>query len=87
MLRTLVAEGHAGEIAFVHYARTAAEACYRDELAALPGVRVLHGYTRSDAGDLVGRFGAGASGRRDAVAGCGVRLRANRFGRRRPEPL
>jgi ferredoxin-NADP reductase len=59
MLRTLIAEGHTGEVAFVHYARTATEACYRDELAALPGVRVLHGYTRSDdAADLVGRFGA-----------------------------
>lgn len=58
MLRTLVAEGHRGEIAFVHYARTVAEACYRDELAMMPGVRVLHGYTRADAGDLVGRFGA-----------------------------
>lgn len=59
MLRTLVAEGHRGEIAFVHYARSAAEACYRDELAALPGVRVLHGYTRSDKGDLDGRFSPG----------------------------
>ncbi len=57
MLRTLVAEDHQGEIAFVHYARTAIDACYRDELAAMPGIRVLHGYTRSDAGDLVGRFG------------------------------
>jgi stearoyl-CoA 9-desaturase NADPH oxidoreductase len=61
MLRTLVAEGHPrardAEVAFVHYARTPAEACYRDELAALPGVRVLHGYTRSDGGDLIGRFG------------------------------
>jgi len=61
MLRTLVAEGHprtpGAEVAFVHYARTAAEACYHDELAMMTGVRVLHGYTRSDAGDLVGRFG------------------------------
>ncbi|MEE6178975.1 ferredoxin reductase [Mycobacterium sp. 050134] len=57
MLRTLVAERHQGDIAFIHYARTAAEACYRDELDAMPGVRVLHGYTRSDGGDLVGRFG------------------------------
>ncbi len=56
MLRTLIASGHRGEIAFVHYARTPGEACYRDELRALPGVRVLHGYTRSDEGDLVGRF-------------------------------
>ncbi|SON59547.1 NADPH oxidoreductase [Mycobacterium simulans] len=78
MLRTLLAERHAGEIAFVHYARCAAEACYREELAALhgrPGVRVLHGYTRSDAGDLVGRFGAehlaAAMPAPDAVFVCG----------------
>ncbi len=59
MLRTLIAEGHTGEVAFVHYARSADEACYRDELAALRGVRVLHGFTRSDApADLFGRFGA-----------------------------
>jgi ferredoxin-NADP reductase len=57
MLRTLIGEGHRGEMAFVHYAPSAAEACYRDELAALPGVRVLHGYTRSGGGDLEGRFG------------------------------
>ncbi len=79
MLRTLLAERHAdapgAEIAFVHYARTAAEACYRDELAALPNVRVRHGYTRSDAGDLVGRFGpqhlAAAMPSPDAVFVCG----------------
>ncbi|BDB39897.1 MULTISPECIES: ferredoxin reductase [Mycobacterium] len=75
MLRTLVAEGHPGEIAFVHYARTAAEACYRDELAMMPGVRVLHGYTRSGAGDLEGRFGAEhlaiAMDAPDAVFVCG----------------
>jgi ferredoxin-NADP reductase len=60
MLRTLQAEGFDGEIAFVHYARNAEEACYREELAALTGVRVLHGYTRSTAGsDLDGRFGPG----------------------------
>ncbi|RAU99026.1 ferredoxin reductase [Mycobacterium colombiense] len=58
MLRTLVAQDHDGEIAFIHYARTPAEACYRDELKAMPGVRVLHGYTRSEGGDLSGRFGA-----------------------------
>jgi stearoyl-CoA 9-desaturase NADPH oxidoreductase len=58
MVRTLVNEGHDGEIAFVHYARSRAEACYHDELAALPGVRVLHGYTRSAGGDLEGRFDA-----------------------------
>jgi ferredoxin-NADP reductase len=82
MLRTLVAEGHpqtvGAEVAFIHYARTEAEACYRDELAAykrLPGVRVLHGYTRSDAGDVVGRFGpehlAAAMPAPDLVFVCG----------------
>jgi ferredoxin-NADP reductase len=82
MLRTLLAEGHlqnqGGEIAFVHYSRTAKEACYREELAAhkgLRGVRVLHGYTRSDGGDLVGRFGAehlaAAMPSPDAVFVCG----------------
>ena len=75
MLRTLIAENHRGEIAFVHYARTAAEACYREELAATPRVRVLHGYTRSDGGDLVGRFDAdhlaAAMPSPDAVFACG----------------
>lgn len=75
MLRTLVVENHPGEIAFIHYARTAAEACYRDELATLPGVRVLHGYTRSDGGDLAGRFDAAhlaaAMPAPDAVFVCG----------------
>ncbi|AKN15569.1 flavin reductase family protein [Mycobacterium haemophilum] len=79
MLRTLVAEGHVQavdrEIAFVHYARTATEACYRAELAAMGGVRVLHGYTRSADGDLVGRFGprhlAAAMTAPDVVFVCG----------------
>jgi len=75
MLRTLIAENHRGEIAFVHYARTAAEACYREELAATPRVRVLHGYTRSDGGDLVGRFDAdhlaAAMPSSEAVFACG----------------
>jgi stearoyl-CoA 9-desaturase NADPH oxidoreductase len=78
MLHTLIAEGHRGEIAFVHYARGAAEACYREELATykdLPRVRVLHGCTRSDDGDLVGRFGAdhlaAAMPSPDAVFVCG----------------
>jgi len=56
MLRTLQAEGFDGEIAFVHYARTPDEACYRAELA-LTGATVLHGYTRSPGGELDGRFG------------------------------
>jgi stearoyl-CoA 9-desaturase NADPH oxidoreductase len=75
MLRTLVAERHAGEIAFVHYARYAGEACYRDELASMAGVRVFHGYTRSDSGDLAGRFGpehlAAAMPAPDVVFVCG----------------
>ena len=57
MLRTLRAQSFTGEIGFVHYARTVEEACYRDELAALPGVRILHGYTRDGDGDLDGHFG------------------------------
>ena len=75
MLRTLVDEGHAGEIAFVHYARNRAEASYYDELAAMTGVRVLHGYTRSTGGELDGRFGAehlaAAMPNPDAVFVCG----------------
>lgn len=76
MLRTLVAERYDGDVAFVHYARSAAEACYGEELAALTGVRVLHGFTRSaDAGDLEGRFGpdhlAAAMPNPDAVFVCG----------------
>jgi stearoyl-CoA 9-desaturase NADPH oxidoreductase len=76
MLRTLRSERFIGEVAFIHYARTAREACYRAELAAMPGVRVLHGYTRSTAGsDLDGRFGtahlAAAMPQPDAVFACG----------------
>ena len=61
MLRTLQAERYAGRVTFIHYARTPEEACYRDELAAMPRVQVLHGYTRTPAhhaGDLQGHFGA-----------------------------
>lgn len=59
MLRTLNAEQYAGRVTFLHYARSSEEACYRDELAAMPRVRVLHSYTRTpDAGDLRGHFGA-----------------------------
>jgi ferredoxin-NADP reductase len=57
MLRTLRAEGFTGEIAFIHYARSAAEACYRLELKAMRGVKVMHGYTRGIGGDLDGHFG------------------------------
>ena len=75
MLRTLHAEGYRGEVAFVHYARSPQEACYRDELADMKRVKVLHGYTRSGAGDLVGSFGtehlAAAMRSPDAVFVCG----------------
>jgi ferredoxin-NADP reductase len=35
MLRTLCDEGHTGEVAFLHYARTSADWLYRDEVEAL----------------------------------------------------
>jgi ferredoxin-NADP reductase len=57
MLRTMRDEGSDREVGFIHYARNPQEACYRDELAAMRGLRVLHGYTRSpEAGDLNGYF-------------------------------
>ena len=76
MLRTLRAERFDGEIAFVHYARSAAEAGYRAELDTMRDVRVLHGYTRYTTGaDLTGRFGpahlAAAMAEPDAVFVCG----------------
>ena len=61
MLRTLCDEGFAGEIAFLHYADTADDVAYRDELRALaaahPNVRVAFVHTRAGDGDLVGFFG------------------------------
>ena len=75
MLRTMRDEGSDREVAFVHYARNKQEACYADELAAMAGVRVLHGYTRDGAGDLVGHFDAehldAAMPAPDAVYVCG----------------
>lgn len=61
MLRTLRARRHRGEVVFVHYARSAQQACYREELAeiaaAMPNVTVRHGYSQESAGsDVVGRF-------------------------------
>lgn len=59
MLRTLAAEQYAGRVTFIHYARSREEACYHDELAAMPRVQVLHGYTRTpEHGDLQGYFDA-----------------------------
>ncbi|MDT5082045.1 MAG: stearoyl-CoA 9-desaturase oxidoreductase [Mycobacterium sp.] len=75
MLRTMRAEGSDREVAFVHYARTPQDACYRDELAAMPGVKVLRGYTRDGIGDLSGKFDAdhlaAAMPGPDAVFVCG----------------
>jgi len=75
MVRTLRADGFRGDIAFVHYARTPEEAAYAGELAAMPGVRVLHGYTRQGRGDLDGHVSAehlaAAQPDPDAVYVCG----------------
>ncbi|MDT5311740.1 MAG: stearoyl-CoA 9-desaturase oxidoreductase [Mycobacterium sp.] len=79
MLRTLTSERSRSrsdrEITFIHYARTPQEACYRDELAAMPGVRVLHGYSRAaEPGDLAGYFSTehlGDMTNPDAVFVCG----------------
>lgn len=56
MLRTLRAENYDGEIAFLHYARSAADVCYRGELARMTGVRIVYGYTREAGGDVGGHF-------------------------------
>jgi ferredoxin-NADP reductase len=59
MLRTLCHEGHEGEIAFLHYARTAADFLYRAEVEALaathPNLRVKYVATRGTAGEARGR--------------------------------
>ncbi|WP_410596236.1 ferredoxin reductase [Amycolatopsis sp. lyj-23] len=60
MVRTLVAEGHPGEIVFVQYSNGPADALYRTELAELaarhPGLRVVHAHTHEKGGDLTGFF-------------------------------
>lgn len=76
MLRTLNDEQYAGRVTFIHYARNREEACYYDELAEMPRVQVLHGYTRTPQdGDLQGYFGAehlrAAIANPDAVYVCG----------------
>jgi stearoyl-CoA 9-desaturase NADPH oxidoreductase len=55
MLRTLADENHRGEVVFLHYASTADDVPYRDELTTQPpNVRVVLGYTHDDGGDLRG---------------------------------
>lgn len=61
MLRTLCGEAHTGPITFLHYANTAADQLYGDELDALaerhPNLRVLRGYATADeGGELSGLF-------------------------------
>ena len=61
MLRTLCAEGHRGPITFLHYARDAEHAGYRDELERIalahPNVRLARSYTRAaGTGELDGYF-------------------------------
>jgi ferredoxin-NADP reductase len=62
MLRTLCHEGHDGEIAFLHYARTAADFLYRAEVEALavahPNLRVEYVATRE--GGTAGEAGGTA---------------------------
>jgi len=63
MLRTLVDDGHAGPVTFVHYGYTAADVCYLPELRdladTLPQGRLLLGLTdEPGTGDLDGFFGA-----------------------------
>src|SRR5437764_11418532 len=52
MLRTLRDEGYAGEIDFIHFARTAADWLYRAEVEALPNVRAKFIATRDGGGHL-----------------------------------
>jgi stearoyl-CoA 9-desaturase NADPH oxidoreductase len=63
MLRTLCAEGHLNPVTFVHYALTAEDHIYRDEVAAIaarhPNVRVVRIYTDAPGtGDADGFFSA-----------------------------
>jgi len=64
MLRTLVDEGHRGEIVFLHYAPDEQHVAYLDELRALAAaqdnVRLVLAYTdaEADGGELRGRFRA-----------------------------
>ena len=75
MVRTLAEERYDGEVTVMHYVRTTDDACYREQLAAVPDVRVLHACTRGPGGDLDGhvseRHLAAAIRNPDAVYVCG----------------
>jgi ferredoxin-NADP reductase len=60
MLRTLADEDYRGEVVFLHYANTADDVLYRDELAALTrsNVTVVLGYTHATGADVDGFFSA-----------------------------
>ena len=75
MVRTLVDEGHDGKVAVLEYVRTPADSRYREELAMLPGLRVLRACTRGPGGDLDGHVNTehlvAAMADPDAVYVCG----------------
>lgn len=60
MLRTLCDERHAGRITFLHYADSAVDAIYADELQAIaaqyPNVELLSSFAKGDGGELQGFF-------------------------------
>lgn len=60
MLRTLVDEGHQGEIVFVHYANTASDVAYTRVLESIAAhhanVKLVLVYTETGGGDLDGFF-------------------------------
>jgi ferredoxin-NADP reductase len=62
ILRALLDERHPGNVTFLHYARSTAELIYREELDAIASrhrnVRIVRAFTRSDDGELRGRFSA-----------------------------
>lgn len=90
MLRTLTSEGFDGEAALLYYTRTAEDACYRDELAAI-GVPVLHSHTRDGSGQLAGHFGeqhlAAAMADPEAVYVCGPPALIDAVRRCRPDAV
>ena len=75
MVRTLAEERYDGEVAVIHYVRTMDDACYREQLALLPDVRVVHACTREPGGELDGHFTEqhlmAAMAEPDAVYVCG----------------
>jgi ferredoxin-NADP reductase len=69
MLRSLRDEDWTGEIEFIHYARTAADWLYRDEVEAMPSVRARFIATREVGGRLTGESLGESVGAYAAVCG------------------